>query len=860
MKDNVYRTIFLIHLTVWVAFSLFTSAAHSSIQKKFEARRYEEIIKTAEPPLKPLQKLYLARSYFWLGDLQHVKAILNPKVHRPNGLEDRKRLRNLEDLSRKDRAQAFMYLGYSHLHLQNKSEACENFIKAFRLDPYLKFEKGALRDTRLEEIIKEIKIAVQIESRLDLFVVIDLSTSIPEKQVERIRQLQRAVLGRLKETDHVSFKGFGDFELMDSEFANSDIPYPVDSPLSASIVESLRIHDWTDFSTLFSRLEHSITNRKEPIDAPVSRKAVLIISDGEHSVKSENGAEKGKIPEGVTNAIEKFSESCPNIPIVIVTINQEVGIGSDYARLWTEEIKRHPNSIGEGFYYRLRSEPKDILDRVFKVITPMIVTRDPQDKNKGDAFIDGSCTVGVLIQCPLPRASLKVSVTPSDMFNCKWERAEEQWEDYLSVTRSRNLDKKVKITRLTQEDVQQGPRIITLTFFHVLGQGINQEEIGSVSVLFKGDQPTLQITRQRSIIEWWDKGETVILKSEGNKDLKFQTKIDLSGHSFKLPILLNATVPDNKCSIRLSKTELIPIDTTGNPGKHEFNLSVEAKRIDGFPPKGPDEDIEINFKIDDDSTKHQIDDEQVGKIKFRLVSEPVYTLYRISYLIGIFVILFLILFPFLGKVYKITPDETAVSDGRCEVFGDTIYDSGGKPVLQLRQGSWFGYLKRIENNIKSDIRQVVLLPQSSRKRRKVKTGGINSLDGNFLWPKEGYQIVLRENGGSESRFNIHWNYTYRIWYESLNRSIPYFGFFSIVFLSACFLAWFYVSFPFSLVQTIIFFVVLVVFIGAVYLRRVGSHRQESDLYTVDRSRKISSYIGLLDATFDILEVLQRFFP
>lgn len=838
MKNNVYRTIFFIHLTVWVAFPLFTSADDSSSESK------------------ALEKLNSARYHFWKGRLQHVKAILDPKAHRPDDLEAGERLRNLDDLSRKNQAQAFMYLGYSHLNLGNKSEACGNFIEAFELDPHLKLEKGAVRDTRFEEIIKEAEIAVQIERQLDLFVAVDLSKSIPQAQVKKIIKLQDTVLDKLKKEDHVSFSGFGDFRLKDS-----DIEYPVGSPWPDP-VESLRTDSWTDFSTLFSRLEDSITNREEeePENEPVSQKAVLIISDGAHSVENENGSEEGGIPQSVTNAIKKFSISCQNVPIVVVTISEEDKRGVGYARLWTKELESYPDPIGKGLYYRSTSEPQDILDRVFKVITPhrvqMIVTRDPNDENKGDVFIDRNldrnCTVGVLIQCPLPEAFLKVSVTPSDMFGCKWERAEEHWEDRFIITRSGDYYERVKVTDRIQEnssaDGQQAPPIITLTFFQSPRQGTNQgEKIGKISLLFKKDRPTLQITKEF--------GKTVILKSNEDKDLKFQTKIDFSNHPFKLPIPLNVTAPQTDCFDGFSKTELIPIDTTGSPGKHKFNLSIKAKRSDEFLSRVDSKDISVNFKIDGDSTKPQIE-----KINFRLVSKQVYSLYWISYIIGIFVIIFLLFFPLFGKVYKITPDETAASDGGCKVLGDTIYDSGGKPVLRLQQMSWFGYLKRIENNLKSDIRQVVLLPQSSRKRRKNKTGGINSLDGKFLWPKRVSQIVLQENGRSASKFNVHWNYTYRIWSENLNRSLPYFGFVATVFLGACFLAWLYVSSPLSLLQIIILLVVLIVFIGAAWFYRFSSHGQESDLYKVGPLRKISSGIGLLDATIDLLEFLQWIFP
>lgn len=787
MRENVYRATFLVHLTIWIAFPVFTFADDSSIEKESEAPHYREIIEslTKEPSKK---------------------------------------------LPREERAQAFMYLGYSRLNLGDKSGAYEHFIKAFRLDPYLEFEKGVVRDTSLEGIIKEAQVALQIERQLDLFVAVDLSTSIPEGQVLRIMELQRGVLGKLKETDRVSCYGFGDFKDRDS-----NIPYPVYSPSSVSIVDSLRSDSWTDFSTLFSRLEASITrDRGESDDTGVSQKAVLIISDGKHSVKNEEGAEEGKISQSVTNAIKKFSESCQNVPIVVVTISRD----TYYADLWTEEIKKHPDSIGKGFSYGLRPEPQqDILDQIFGVIMPdrlkMIVARDPKDENKGDAFINGSCTVGVLIQCPFPKAYLRVTGSPlwgesSDTFRYEWEAAKKHPKDLRIITCSGNLHEKVKITRLTDENssasMQQGPRIIKLTFSQSIGQGIDEEKIGEVSMLFKESQPTLQITRRGSIIRWWDKNKTVILKSDGSEDLKFQAKIDLSDHHFKLPIPLNVTVRNNKCFSRLSKTEFIPIDTTGSPGQHEFNLSIKAKRIDGFPPKLHCEGIGINFEIDDGSTKDRIDD-RVGKINFKVVSELLYYLYRINQLIWfpIACIFFFCLFSL--KSYQITPNNTSTSVGGFKVFGNTIYDGRGKLVLRLRRRYGLPALEHIEGNL---IR--------------------------FLgWPKGVLPITSQGNEGLESRFNIHWKDPYRAWYEMVERFVPYFSVFFFILISV----WLYVSWPLSIVNLIILLLLFVLIV--LYLVRLDQRRKESGLYEANIFRTLGGGFSLLEAGIGFVERLLQLF-
>ena len=787
MRDNVYRTIFFVHLTIWVAFPVFTFADDSAIEKKFEAPHYREIIEnlTKEPS---------------------------------------------KELPRGERARAFMDLGYSHLSLGDKSGAYEKFIKAFRLDPDLKYEKGVVRDTSLEGIIKEAQVASQIERQLHLFVAVDLSTSIPQGQVPRIMDLQRRVLGKLKEGDRVSCYGFGDFKDRDPT-----IPYPDHSPSSVSIVDSLRTDEWTDFSTLFSRLETSITHREESIDdTSVSQRAVLIISDGKHSVENEEGAEEGKTPQSVTNAIKKFSKSCQNVPIVVVTINR----GTYYADLWTEEIRRHPDSIGKGFSYGLKSKPQqDILDQIFGVIMPdrlkMIVARDPKDENKGDAFINGSCTVGILIQCPFPKAYLRVTGTPlwgksSDTFRYEWEAAKEHQKDLLIITSSGNLQEKIKITRLTDENssasMQQGPRIIQLTFSQFLGQDRDEKKIGEVSVLFKESQPTLQITRRGSIIRWWEKDKTVILKSDGSEDLKFRAKIDLSDHHFKLPIPLNITAPNNNCFSRLSKTEFIPIDTTGSPGKHEFNLSIRAKRIDGFPPKLYCESIGVNFEIDDGSTKARIDD-RVGKINFKVVSGPLYYLYRINQFIWIPVALIFCFCLLSLKSYQITPDNTSTSVGGFKVFGNTVYDRRGKLVLRLRRHYGFPALERMEDNF-------------------IKFLG---------WPKGGHLVPLQGNGGSDSRFNVHWKYSYRAWYEMVERFAPCFSICFGILISV----WLYVSWPLSIGNLIILLFLFVLIV--LYLVRLDQRRKKSGLYEASVFRTLGGGFSLLEAGIGFVEMLLQLF-
>ena len=861
MKNRIYQIMIFIHIIIYVSFFLFVFTADPSMEEKFEDHRYQEIIEALkEKPLGPLEKLYLARFHFWLGDLHHAKAILDPGAYRPDDLKDIECLENLEDLPRNDRAQAYMYLGYSHLNLANKSEALENFIKAFRLNPHLEFEKGAV-EAHLEDIIEEAKIAAQIELYLDLFVVVDLSTSIPLGQVKKIQELQCKIRDKLKKTDHVLFYGFGDFK-----DKNSKIPYPAASPGLSTIVESLRTDEWTDFSTLFGKLKDTIT--KKEFIGRTPQKAVLIISDGQHSVDNKEDEKESNDPQSVIKAIESFLTSCPNTPIVLINVNPIAKTDLDYAELWTKELEKHPT--GDILYYDgSESELQNILEEIFGIITPhrgkMLITRDPEDENKDDVFNNKTCTVKVIIQCPLPTALLKIKAKPlwktsAELFNTRWEKTRQQPEDtlleptnILTITDSGTLHEEVKITCLNPNEAfsppnQQQPQILTLIFSPATGR---DEEIGRISLLFKEqkNQPKLQITRE------FDKN--FVLKSNADNNLKFQAEIDSSNFYSKESLLLNVTVAENKCFNRYSKPEIVPIDRTDNSERPEFNLSISTKRVKHlFDKIIPSDNISIDFKTDDSRVAPDIDLSPAEKINFQVVHGLIYYLYHINRFVWIpflFIGVGFVLCRFIN-IYKITSDDTSVSSDGFKVLGNRIYDNKGRPVLRLRQWWVFVWLEWAKNSLKSDIRRAKLLPQSSEKKRKPEVEETNLLKHKDSIRLTGrYHIILQEDRKSESRFNVDQNYTFKIWNERIKHSLVYFGvaaFFPMVGGT-------YVSWPwFSPGEVLILaLAVLLTFVGLWFIYRPRQKRQDSDLYNVSYWAIFGRGIGLAEGSINLIETL-----
>ena len=145
-----------------------------------------------------------------------------------------------------------MYLGYTYLSIGKVSKALENFAAAFKFDPDLEHEKTELWHESLKEIIKAAQIAEQMKlPPLDLFVAVDVSKSVSNKQTEDIEKLQQRIGKRLRETDRVLFQPFGNTPY---EF---NFKFPAYSP-SPSIVEPLGTDLQTNFVQLFDELAAAI--------------------------------------------------------------------------------------------------------------------------------------------------------------------------------------------------------------------------------------------------------------------------------------------------------------------------------------------------------------------------------------------------------------------------------------------------------------------------------------------------------------------------------------------------------------------------------------------------------------------------
>ena len=367
------------------------------IERKFEAQLYQEIIDTLEGEtgvLEPSDKLYLARSYFAVGRFHYTKAILDPKVKIDINLENKYLTqKELDSFSCSERAAIFMYLGYSNLNLGNESGAFDNFTEAFKRNLYLEINENAFPNKDLPTIEKA-KINAQMDEPplpLDLIVAVDTSLSVLKGQGERIAHLQKGVRATLKSTDRVVFCAFGE-KADDLRFPRNQLPR------QTFVIEvENRKATWTGFHELFTRLRAIYTERAREIkDFEIEnfqkrRTAVLIISDGEHSVRGDEGGGKPRIPEDVSEAIKDYAAFCKDIPIVIVTLDRinrkkQKKSGSDYEDLWTNELSGH--CIGKSLYYESNTTEQEILDGIFDIITPsrnkVLVTRLLEDKNKED--------------------------------------------------------------------------------------------------------------------------------------------------------------------------------------------------------------------------------------------------------------------------------------------------------------------------------------------------------------------------------------------------------------------------------------------------------------------------------------------
>ena len=832
MKEGVYWV--TLFITIYI--SLFFSGCANSPSKKdgFEQTQLREDIKELTASSKPSasNKLKLARTCFWLGYLQNTIVILdlenrNEFIDDINNLRDtvkEKHLLNENELehweknSPKERAQASLYLGYSYLSLGYESEAYKNFIEAFEFYPDLKLDKKVLeKDEYLEGMIKNAKIAAQMERDfppLVLFVAVDGSKSVSKKQVDQIEKLQYKVKARLKSDGEVFFYHFGN-----SPNRSTTLTSPSSSD---SIIKSLRTDPWTDFRALFEELDQIIKKYSE--NSTDHQKAVLIISDGEHSVPENLGGPETRIPPNVTKAIKTFTEVHPNVPIVIITTDRMLQTGAiqsgfSYAAKWTKELEEH--SAGKSLYYGPESKPEEILTQTFDIIgsyrDKVFITLDPNNKRRYSFNEKDKCTVELLVRCTLPNVNLMVTGHPdwkidsddiSSLFPCKWEQTD---EDTISITDSTPQQKNLIIGCLNIEKaslVSREPRKFTLTFSR------DEVEIGKLSLFFKQQLPSIEITKRSN--------KKVIMKSNAENPLKFQSKIDLPNH-LKEPILLSVRVPDTNCFYEDEQKKIIPIDTTGSPGRDEFDLLIKTKRVDKLWSRISDDNIPISFETNDKGTAYRVDANQVGKIDFRLVSKFFYYLYCVNdYIIKVFwgIFILLLIFPFFIR----------------------FHDGGNNQFLCIRQCWYFVWLKA-KNNFNTDIEKATLYRESSGKNKRVKGKKFKLSKKKYISPIRTYQITLQNNKVGEQEFNVKFSDQAKNWSKRLKRLLACCFYPTLVFAPLSL----YVSLPWD----ISIWTLLLAIVGtAIVTWHFARLRSPMDASFIKVLRNIT---GLLDIFWDLIQ-------
>ena len=830
MKEGVYWV--TLFITIYV--SLFFSECANSLPKKdgFEQTQLREDIKELtgnEASSKPSasNKLKLARTCFWLGYLQNTIVILDPE-NRDEFIEDINNLRDtvkekhlltedeLEDWEKnspKERAQASLYLGYSYLSLGYESEAYKNFIKAFEFYPDLELDKKVLeKDEYLEGMIKNAEIFAQMEREfppLVLFVAVDGSQSISKKQVDQIEKLQRKVKTRLKSDGEVLFYRFGNSPNRSTTLTSLSS--------SDSIIESLRTDIWTDFRALFEELDQIIKEYSE--NSTKYEKAVLIISDGEHSVPDDLGGREARIPPNVTKAIKTFTEAHPNVPIVIITTDRMLKTGAiqsgfSYAAKWTKELEEH--SAGKSLYYGPGSKPEEILTQVFDIIGPyrdeVFITLDRNDKKRYSFNEKDECTVELVVRCTLPNVDLKVTGHPdwktdsdidiSSLFPCKWEQTD---EDTISITDSTCQHENLIIGCSNIEKaslVSREPRKFTLTFMNQDGA-----EIRKISLFFKQKLRAIEITKGFK--------KKVIMKSNAENPLKFQSKIDLPNH-LKEPILLSVGVLDTNCFYKDKQKKIISIDTTGSPGRHEFDLLIKTKRVGKLWSRISDDNIPISFETNDRGTTYHVDTNQVRKIDFRLVSKPFYCLYYLNYysikvFLGIFILFFLIVPVFVR-----------------------FHDGGDNQFFCIRQWWIFVWLEA-SNNPNSGVEKATLYRESSGKNKRVKGKKFKLSKKKYISPVGTYRIILENN----QEFNVK----AKNWVKRLKQFLPW-CFYPTIGLAPLS---FYVSWPWDISIWTLLLVIVGTAIVTWYFVRLRSSMEANFI------KVLSGITGLLDIIWDIIQ-------
>ena len=542
----------------------------------------------------------------------------------------------------------------------------------------------------------------------------------------------------------------------------------------------------------------------------MSQKAVLIISDGEHSKLGDIEGEEARIPDQVAKKIKAFSASHKDVPVVIITVDRMIESekakkGSDYETKWTKELTKH--CVGKSFYYKPGSKPEDSLPKIFNIIVPhrdkVLLSRNPySDRNKEFFFSEENdeYVVGLKIRCTLPKAELVVEGYPNwkadsylelaKLFSVKWVEREgdnpnrnkqEKKSDILPLTDSPVKYEDLKITCLNLEKafpVSREPREFTLIFSLSSGSGTNQDkpEIDKISLVFKQKLPAVEITKRFS--------EMFVMRSNVKNHLKFQSEIDLPDH-LQQDIPLIISVPENDCFYEYQTERLLLKDTTGSPGRGKFNLSIRAKRVPNICYRISDDNILINFKTANNGKVQPIDANQVGAIDFRVVSRWLYWPYQINqfmYIPFLIVLLLFVTFPFLVE----------------------IYDNENKTLWRVQQ-KWYFIWFEATGNPKSNIEKAVLSWEGSGKRKRSSEKTLDLSKKDFIWPIRNYQITLQEKGGTAQEDNLRFSHNAEKWGKQLKT----------LFLGVCYVAALfagvslYVSWPWNIPMPMLIFIVIV---------------------------------------------------
>ena len=911
MSNSIYKATLFTHVIIYAAFSCLVFAADSLAEGKFDSSSFRAEIEELKKDLSPQGKLELARAYFSFGHLYHTAAILDigvkiddysvlnetddtsPGKLAPKHLFESEELEKLREESPEQWAQASMYLGYTYLSIGNVSKALENFAAAFEFNPDLEYKKATLWHESLEEIIKAAQIAEEMKHPpLDLFVAVDVSTSVSNKQTEdtktgNIKTLQERIGEKLRKTDRVLFQPFGNTPY---EFKFEFLGYSS----SDSTVKSLRTNSQTNFIELFNQLDDAIKKRKTngtTKDSVKRETAILIISDGEHSPeKNVPGQQDASVPSDVVAAIESFSTSRHNIPIVMIIVDRmfqkEPVEDAAYVDEWKQKLTEH--NVGQSIYYGHKSEPEVILKQIFDIIAPQrnrIVVQHAPKSGYQRFFLDDPepYIVNLGIESGLSNVHLRVegpslwgSEYTSSFGSSIWQQyklSEEDEKNILPITSQRIRFESVEITpgpKFRNDLNNYFSQIFVLTL-HQLSKsngGQTENPIGKIPLLFHKTKPEVQIA------EWRGLDNKVLLKSDGKSELEFQAKIKSQVSRFRQPIPLKITIPENNCFsiVEEGVTEqvaIIPVDIASYSRWQKFKVPIKTKNIDGSAFRQSKGNIAIKFQIDDSNKEPQIgkkapETDVLATLKpdVLVVKEWIYYPYKFNTYVWIpflLIIILAVLYPFFAKIYKLTErplDDFSIRHEGFDVHGHTIYDSNGQLVLRLRQRWWFALSEQVGENPKSNVEKATLLPLSSEKPEEE---GINLLSNKrFIWTPKRYQIILRTNG-RVSKFKIDYNYTSKTWYKRIKLCVFWFCILTFLLMFGyAYVFWFW--YPWLTAGFLA--IPLILFIRWV-LRRNGLRQNGQDkgvVYKWNILRRLSGIFSVFDGIASLIEKFIQFFP